>query len=616
MRVKFLFIIMSFFFCVAAGAQVNDTLIENLHRYDLEKAARGDKTISLNDTVKVNLLSKIALRDYDEKPEETLQYLEEQEKLSEQIKYTRGLAGAYEMKGNIYEYQRKYARALYYFKKALALYIIQNDIRSIDVTNNTAIVYSKQGIYTEALKYHLNALKLSKKFNDAYGYVSSYNNIGILYTSLKKYDLALKYYFNCLKIQISKKEGFFISNTYQNIGELYRIKKHYGKAITFLQKGVEAAIKEEEPLSLANCYSTISAVYSDQKQYERALEYAEKGYAIRQKSGDGFGLFTSYSSFVNIYNETGRKEEALYFATKALEHLEGHDELDMHKEAYRQLADVNAALGNYGAAYQNHVLYKKYNDSIFNAENLKKLTEQQMNFDFSNKELLAKQALQRQKYIRNYTIGGLGAAALFFIIFLVRRYRKKITQKKHEYEKGLHILQDELDVKETEAQSLKSQSEIIQLRNDIIAAENERLQERFDYNNRELASITLNAFQKNKMLAALKTEVEAFEENKVTAPQIEKIKAIINHNLHHDADWEKFKLHFEQVHPDFFKELEKEHPGLTTYETRLYTYLDMKLSTKEIAGLLNITPASVIKAKVRLNKKLNRNGDDSVGDKG
>ena len=105
----------------------------------------------------------------------------------------------------------------------------------------------------------------------------------------------------------------------------------------------------------------------------------------------------------------------------------------------------------------------------------------------------------------------------------------------------------------------------------------------------------------------LKTEIDAIKEGTITNDSLEKLKTKIQQNLYLDADWDKFKLHFEQVHPNFFRELDEKHPGLTNYEVRLYSYIHMKLSTKEIAGLLNITPASVIKAKARLNKKLGRN---------
>ena len=39
-------------------------------------------------------------------------------------------------------------------------------------------------------------------------------------------------------------------------------------------------------------------------------------------------------------------------------------------------------------------------------------------------------------------------------------------------------------------------------------------------------------------------------------------------------------------------------------ETRLYAYLHMKLSHKEIAALLSIDPASVRRAKTRLYTKM------------
>lgn len=74
-----------------------------------------------------------------------------------------------------------------------------------------------------------------------------------------------------------------------------------------------------------------------------------------------------------------------------------------------------------------------------------------------------------------------------------------------------------------------------------------------------------------------------------------------------DANWSTFKLHFEQVHPHFFEDLQASHPNLTKNEVRLYAYFHIKLSTKEIASLLNIDPASVRQAKSRLYKKMSVN---------
>jgi DNA-binding CsgD family transcriptional regulator len=81
-------------------------------------------------------------------------------------------------------------------------------------------------------------------------------------------------------------------------------------------------------------------------------------------------------------------------------------------------------------------------------------------------------------------------------------------------------------------------------------------------------------------------------------------------NLHLDEDWTKFKLHFEKVHPHFFEEMQAKYPTLTKNELRLLSYFHINLTTKEIATLLNIDPASVRRAKTRLFKKM------SAGDNG
>ena len=67
---------------------------------------------------------------------------------------------------------------------------------------------------------------------------------------------------------------------------------------------------------------------------------------------------------------------------------------------------------------------------------------------------------------------------------------------------------------------------------------------------------------------------------------------------------EEFRLYFEKVHPGFFSRLEGKHPDLSQREVRLCAYLLLKLSTKEIAGMLHIEPSSAEISRIRLRKKL------------
>lgn len=136
----------------------------------------------------------------------------------------------------------------------------------------------------------------------------------------------------------------------------------------------------------------------------------------------------------------------------------------------------------------------------------------------------------------------------------------------------------------------------------------EHLQQRLELNQRELASSTLNMVQKSEMLASLREQLQKLNwmDRYHTKKNVEELNQLLDNNIKLDNDWDKFKLHFEQVHPHFFDNLKNEHPSLTAREIRLYTYLEMKLSHKEIAVLLDIDQASVRRAKTRLLKKMNQ----------
>lgn len=137
---------------------------------------------------------------------------------------------------------------------------------------------------------------------------------------------------------------------------------------------------------------------------------------------------------------------------------------------------------------------------------------------------------------------------------------------------------------------------------------NELLQKQLEANQRELIGNSLYIHQKNKLLADLKTHVGDVNSLDTNAdPEVFKnIRAALKNGDYLNEEWGKFKVHFEQVHPSFFKDMQAAYPTLTRYELRLYAYFHINLSTKEIAALLNIAPTSVRQAKMRLYKKMNR----------
>ncbi len=69
--------------------------------------------------------------------------------------------------------------------------------------------------------------------------------------------------------------------------------------------------------------------------------------------------------------------------------------------------------------------------------------------------------------------------------------------------------------------------------------------------------------------------------------------------------WQKYTKVYNSLHPKFKKQVLKVHPDLTPTELELTEMIRLGLSTKELAGLMFITPESMRVSRSRLRKKLN-----------
>ena len=124
---------------------------------------------------------------------------------------------------------------------------------------------------------------------------------------------------------------------------------------------------------------------------------------------------------------------------------------------------------------------------------------------------------------------------------------------------------------------------------------------------RELVSSLIEIAQKNEMVLYLRKNLSVIRAT-LPAPTQKKVSDMLQkideHQRRQVFNWEDFKFHFEKVHQGFFTRLQGKYPGLTLKDQRLCAYIHLGLSTKDVAGLINITPESAEIARIRLRKKL------------
>ena len=123
----------------------------------------------------------------------------------------------------------------------------------------------------------------------------------------------------------------------------------------------------------------------------------------------------------------------------------------------------------------------------------------------------------------------------------------------------------------------------------------------------------MNIVRKNELLEKVEQELLQLP-NDLGKSAYQKLHRLIERNLSSDKDWRVFEANFNQVHEGFLKKLLTQYPNLSKGDLKLAAFLRMNLSSKEIAGFLNITVQSVELKRHRLRQKINLPPDKSLSE--
>lgn len=116
----------------------------------------------------------------------------------------------------------------------------------------------------------------------------------------------------------------------------------------------------------------------------------------------------------------------------------------------------------------------------------------------------------------------------------------------------------------------------------------------------------------------LEAENERLTHEKASTPgEAESARGLYEGQILTEEDWTAFRTQFNSAHAGFLVRLREKFPGLTGAETRLLALSKLRLTTREMAARLGISPETVRQTRWRLKKKLElpeeQDLDDVVG---
>ncbi|MES2592694.1 MAG: tetratricopeptide repeat protein [Bacteroidota bacterium] len=371
--------------------------------------------------------------------------------------WTHGIISAYNTIGNIHWKKGDYTEALKNHFLALKISEETGNKKGIAAAyNNIGNIYYSQSNYPKAMKNYFDALKIKELIKDKPGIAASYNNLGSIYTIQNNFPEALKCFLTSLKIrkEINDKRG--ISSCYNNLGNIYTKQGDYTQALKnfydVLKINEEAGVK----LEVGRIYVNIANIYTLQGESSKALKYYIHSLRIMEEIGDKAGIANSYNELGSLYTKLNNLKDARNYRKKALKTGIEIGDKEQIKSSYNGLALLDSIQDNWKDAYYHHRMFIVYRDSIDNEETKKKIIEATMTDKFEKQELETKTKQDKKDAIEEIEKRKqkiiLGAVAIGLVIVLV--FAGFIVR-------SLRITKRQKDIIEMQKNEVSKQKEIV-----------------------------------------------------------------------------------------------------------------------------------------------------------
>lgn len=434
------------------------------------------------------------------------------------------------------------------------------------------------GNFRDGLAHFSVAYKLAKDKEDEHQMAVILNNLGLLYWSLNDDEAAMECYNEATPLAEKLSLKRLLGLLHTNKGLVLRKQKQYEEALEQNNIAIDIFKETEIPRDLAIAYNNHGQIFKVQKQMDSALYYYNKALDIYHLINYKDGMSATYHNLSEIYASKGLEAEALNAARISLQKGMEVGSSVRVEDAYKNLSTIHEHFSHFDSAL---IYQKKYAES--KTETLlstysKQLAEYETEMRTEIKNLRIEN-LEKEKTIainRMWLSISIFILVLLMVTFFVYRKLHRARVKKRRLELELENSQKILHVKEL-----------------------------------ELKSYIVDLAKKNRMLNELQAQLahKAEDDDKTS-----NVAQLLNQKILTDDDWKTFKEKFSIVYPHFFARIKQYDVHISEAEARFLVLFKLDLSGKEMANMLGISPQSVRALKMRMKKKLNRRGYDSVED--
>lgn len=339
----------------------------------------------------------------------------------------------------LYKNRFMFPKALEYYQKSLTLKEKTGDKKqTLIVIRNIGQLLGMMGDYDEELKYQNKSLGIAREIRSREDEATALNNIGAVYNALGDHERAIDYHKKCINIEQEIKNAVGVSHSLSEIGLIFLYQNEFDSALLYFNSALKGYRLIANKTGLAETLNNIGGVYDRSGAYDEAINYFLQSQTVYHELGR---IQDESLLFINIgvvYDKQKNYKAAEKFALLGLDLAKKSEYRTQMSMGGKLLSRIYAAQGKYKQAYEMHVFYKQWADSIRNAAIKDATIKNQVQFEFARKEneliaeqekkdALAKAQLDEQSYSRRIWATGGVSFAVFSVLgfFLYRSDRKK-----------------------------------------------------------------------------------------------------------------------------------------------------------------------------------------------
>lgn len=425
---------------------------------------------------------------------------------------------------------------------------------------------SETGESGQATRLTFTAIEVFKQNQSYKDLVQAYTNLAQIFHFEHNPDKPTQY--GKIALDYARRSGDTsqICRTMQNYAMALGENGRFDESLSYFREVLTLATTRKDSASLMLTYLNAASILVEKGDYQQTITYARQGLLLATRRNLTDEILRAEAIIGAAFTRLGRFSDADSHFKRAEALLPAIGSLFFDREMAFIRTQWAEKQQNFKAAYAYHKSYYTLDTSLANQASRQKIAELEVRYKVRENEQSKARLEQELVYQRWLFTGG---ALLFMLILAVIYLQRK---------------------------QLRNRNQLLEAREKMTALHLQTATE-------QLSFFADSVVRKNAFIDQISSELDQLKarEIQVSDGLVEQLNQA---RMLTDAQWDDFRLKFEQLHPRFIDRLRGLVPGLTDTELKMACMIRLHFSAGQMAGMLGISADSIKKNRYRLRKKI------------